>query len=59
MMQRHRLAHAAAPQDADRLARHHVEADVIEHDVVAEGFGDVAEFDVGRGFCIVRHVCSF
>jgi hypothetical protein len=28
---------------------------VIENDVVAEGFGDVAEFDVRGGFGVVGH----
>ena len=59
VMQRHRFAHAAAPQNAYRLRRQHVEADVVEHDVVAKRLGDVAKLDVGRGFCVVRHECSF
>ena len=50
VMQRDRFAHAAAPQNADRLGGQHVEVDVVEHDVVAERLGDVAEFDVGIGF---------
>ncbi len=44
---RNRFAHAAAAQDADSFAGHDVEADVIEHDVVAESFGDLAELDIG------------
>ena len=47
VMQRDRFAHAAAAQDADGFAGQDVEADAIEHDVVAEGFGDFVEFDVG------------
>src|SRR5581483_3400282 len=48
-MQRNGLADAATSQNADRLARQHVEADVIEHYIVAEGFGDITKFDVGSG----------
>src|SRR5262249_39692326 len=53
VMQRDGLAHTAATQDADGLIWQNVEAYVIENDVIAEGFGDVAKFDVGSG-----HLCS-
>ena len=52
VVQRDGLAHAAAAEDADGFRGHHIEAHMIEDDVVAEGFGDFAEFDVGRGFGI-------
>ena len=32
VMQGHRFADAAASENADRFARHHLKADVIEHD---------------------------
>src|SRR6516165_10090929 len=45
-MQRDAFADAAAPQDADSLARIHGEADIVQHPVAAEGFADVLKFDV-------------
>ncbi len=41
-LERNRFAHAGAAQDAERLARHDVEADVLEYVEPAEGFGDVS-----------------
>jgi hypothetical protein len=49
VMQGNGFSNAAASEDADGFGGEHVEGDVIEDDVVAESFGDVAEFDVGGG----------
>ena len=54
LMQRHRLAHAAAAQDAHGLAGHNVEADAIEHDIAAERLVDVLELDVGLALALHR-----
>ena len=43
------FANAAASEDADGFGVFDVEADVVEDVLVAEGFGDVAELDVGGG----------
>ncbi len=60
VMQRNRLAHAATSEDADGFGGQHVEVDVVEHDIVAESFGDVAKFDVGRGLWVfVGHEIGF
>ena len=55
-MQRHRFAHAAAAQNAERLAGKHAEAHVIEHAVFTERLGDVLELDVGMRLGIVVFV---
>src|SRR5262249_28133790 len=46
VVQRHGLAHAAAPQNAKRLTRKNVEAHVVEHVVLAERLRDVAKGNV-------------
>ncbi len=46
VMERNRFSHAASPQDADRLAGHHVEAHVIQHHLAAKGLRDALELDV-------------
>src|SRR5262249_26863246 len=45
-LQRDRFAHAAASQDAKSLARHHVEAHIVQYLVLAERLENVAELDV-------------
>src|ERR1700682_1763738 len=46
VMQRYRLAHTAAAEDADGLTRQHLKTDMVKHNVVAEGLADVLKFDV-------------
>jgi hypothetical protein len=46
-LQRDRLAHAGAAQDAQRLARHHMKVDVLQHVQTAEGLRDILEGNVG------------
>ena len=48
VMQCNGLADTAAAQDAHSLTRTHVEADVVQHALVAERLAHVLEFDVGR-----------
>ena len=47
VVERHRFTDAAAPEYADHLARHYVEADVLEDDPISKGLADVFELDVG------------
>src|ERR1051326_762032 len=52
VMQRNRFAHAAAAQDAERLAGIDLEAYVLKHAMVAKRFIDVLELDeIGRASC--------
>ena len=46
-VQGNRLAHAAAAQNAHRLARQHVETHIVEHYMRAKRLKHIAEFDVG------------
>src|SRR5215469_11364688 len=55
VMQRDRLAHPAAAEDTDGLGGHYVEADVIEHDIISEGFRHVSELNVRYGLRTVGH----
>ena len=45
MLQRHGFPHAAAPHDDARLSMVDKEAHVVQDEVIAKGFADVAEFD--------------
>ena len=45
------------PENANGLSRHHAEADVIEHTIVAKGLGDILELDVGSELSLVDMFC--
>ena len=54
-LQRDRLPHAAAPQDADGFSRHDIKADIVKHVVVAKRFEDVLKINVGSGLWVCAH----
>src|SRR6266542_3616283 len=56
MLQRDRLSHPAAPQNANCLRGIHFEAHVSQNVIVAERLRDILEFDVARRgiYCGIR-----
>src|SRR5215472_12413894 len=57
-MQGYRFANTTSAENADCFASLHVEADVIQHPICAEGLAHVPKVDIRSEFCFVRHIES-